>query len=92
MVKAKTKPKSKPKAMVATDTYRSKRATQKRKTITGSTVKTRKRMQTGGQNASGRAGDNQQKARYPGRRVSANGSKYTETRRNRSDASKLKKR
>ena len=85
------KARKRPAVRVVAETYRAKGGTQKRKTLTGAKVSARKRMQTGTQTKGGRADDRQQKARYPGRRVSASGTKYTENRRNRSDASKVKK-
>ena len=60
-----------------------------RRTLTGTRVATRRKLQTGAKTS---AADRQTKARYPGRRVSATGSEYTEKRRNRSDASKVRKR
>ena len=72
------------------DTYRTpKGGKTTRRTRTGTRVATRRKLQTGAKTS---AADRQTKARYPGRRVSAAGSEYSETRRNRSDASKVRKR
>ena len=85
--KAKTTTKALP------DTYRTpKGGKTTRRTSTGTRVATRRKLQTGQQTRAGGAEDRQTKARYPGRRVSAAGTKYSETRRNRSDASKVRKR
>ena len=88
--KAKAKPKSKTRRLP--DTYKSKGQATQRKTLTKARVAARKKAQTGSQTKGGRADDSRTKARYPGVRESASGGTYTERRRNRSDASKTRKR
>ena len=90
--KAKAKPKSKSKTRRLPDTYKSKGQATQRKTLTKARVAARKKAQTGTQTKGGRADDARTKARYPGVRESASGRTYTERRRNRSDASKTRKR
>ena len=81
--------KTRAKKRTLTDTYKARGRTTKGKTLTAARVSGRRKLQTGARTS---AADRQTKARYPGRRVSAAGSEYTEKRRNRSDASKVRKR